>query len=250
MERRLLSDSSGAGDLGTNRSRSSCFIHSHLSGYQDDSGDTRVNCPPQKNNHDATELKIQQHIPPFMSKSELSDMVLGVGELGKRFANMRIKVKVKKIMLLTKTYDKALIKHTRNLTEWLLSPEREKGYIVYIDSTFKDSPVFDVEGLLKLYPQYGSRILWWDAELCAQKPQTFDIVMTLGGDGTVLYASWLFQKVVPPVFSFSLGSLGFLTKFDFPGFEDTLSSAMKDGVLVGLRLRFEGWFIMCNHSTY
>jgi NAD+ kinase len=55
-----------------------------------------------------------------------------------------------------------------------------------------------------------------------------------------LYASWLFQKVVPPVFSFALGSLGFLTKFDFDSFEESLSSAIRDGVTVGLRLRFEG----------
>jgi len=46
----------------------------------------------------------------------------------------------------------------------------------------------------------------------------------LGGDGTVLYASWLFQRVVPPVASFSLGSLGFLTPFDFSSFEHTLGT--------------------------
>jgi len=56
----------------------------------------------------------------------------------------------------------------------------------------------------------------------------------------VLYASWLFQKVVPPVISFALGSLGFLTKFDFEGYPQILSRAFADGVTVGLRLRFEG----------
>ena len=63
--------------------------------------------------------------------------------------------------------------------------------------------------------------------------------MKLGGDGTLLYASWLFQRIVPPVLSFSLGSLGFLTKFDYSGFQETLTSAFKDGVTVSLRLRFE-----------
>ena len=64
--------------------------------------------------------------------------------------------------------------------------------------------------------------------------------MKLGGDGTLLYASWLFQRIVPPVLSFSLGSLGFLTKFDYSGFRETLTSAFRDGVTVSLRLRFEG----------
>ena len=65
------------------------------------------------------------------------------------------------------------------------------------------------------------------------------IEVQLGGDGTVLYASWLFQKVVPPVLSFALGSLGFLTKFDFEEYQKILSTAFQDGVTISLRLRFE-----------
>ena len=57
----------------------------------------------------------------------------------------------------------------------------------------------------------------------------------------MLYASRLFQKAVPPVLSFALGSLGFLTKFDFESHETTLLNMFGDaGVPLGLRLRFEG----------
>jgi NAD+ kinase len=55
----------------------------------------------------------------------------------------------------------------------------------------------------------------------------------------VLYASWLFQKIVPPVLAFAMGSLGFLTKFDFGKYEDILSRAIAEGLTVSLRLRFE-----------
>lgn len=230
------------GDL----SRSSCFVHAILGlpkGLDEDDfdRDTKVHRHLMKNNHqEKAELETEHRIPPFMTKSELSDMVLGVGELSKHFASTHIKMKVKTVMLLTKTHDKRLIAYTRKLTEWLLSPERQEGYIVYVDSVFRDTPEFDVEGLLSLYPNYRPRLHWWTAELCAQKPHTFDFVMTLGGDGTVLYASWLFQKVVPPIFSFALGSLGFLTKFDFSAYEETLTGAIRDGIMIGLRLRFEG----------
>jgi NAD+ kinase len=61
----------------------------------------------------------------------------------------------------------------------------------------------------------------------------------LGGDGTVLYSSWLFQGIVPPVLAFSLGSLGFLTRFDFEQYPQTLSRAFDEGITVNLRLRFE-----------
>ena len=45
---------------------------------------------------------------------------------------------------------------------------------------------------------------------------------------------------MPPVLSFALGSLGFLTKFDYDDFETTLSRAFSDGITISLRLRFEG----------
>ncbi|MCH95436.1 NAD kinase 2 chloroplastic-like, partial [Trifolium medium] len=38
-----------------------------------------------------------------------------------------------------------------------------------------------------------------------------DFVACLGGDGVILHASNLFRDAVPPIVSFNLGSLGFLT---------------------------------------
>lgn len=60
----------------------------------------------------------------------------------------------------------------------------------------------------------------------------------MGGDGTVLYASWLFQHVVPPVIPFALGSLGFLTNFDFAHYCGVLDNAIDNGIRVNLRMRF------------
>jgi NAD kinase len=59
----------------------------------------------------------------------------------------------------------------------------------------------------------------------------------LGGDGTVLFASWLFQTYVPPVIPFHLGSLGFLTPFDFDKFDMYLTRVMESGMRVNLRGR-------------
>jgi NAD kinase len=43
---------------------------------------------------------------------------------------------------------------------------------------------------------------------------SIDLVITLGGDGTVLHVSSLFSKsAVPPVLGISLGTLGFLMPF-------------------------------------
>jgi NAD+ kinase len=62
--------------------------------------------------------------------------------------------------------------------------------------------------------------------------------LQLGGDGTVLFTSWLFQRIVPPVLPFALGSLGFLTNFDFADYAKTLDKAVDDGIRVNLRMRF------------
>ncbi|ODV79361.1 ATP-NAD kinase [Suhomyces tanzawaensis NRRL Y-17324] len=47
-----------------------------------------------------------------------------------------------------------------------------------------------------------------------------DLVVTMGGDGTILRAVSAFSSVgVPPVLSFSMGTLGFLLPFDFSTFK-------------------------------
>nr|GEX64815.1 NAD(H) kinase 1-like isoform X3 [Tanacetum cinerariifolium] len=43
--------------------------------------------------------------------------------------------------------------------------------------------------------------------------ENVDFVVTLGGDGTVLWAASMFEGPVPPIVPFSLGSLGFMTPF-------------------------------------
>ena len=54
-----------------------------------------------------------------------------------------------------------------------------------------------------------------------------DLVVTLGGDGTILHASSLFSAgEVPPVLSFSLGTLGFLLPFRRYGSATVLPSLL------------------------
>ena len=89
--------------------------------------------------------------------------------------------------------------------------------------------------------------------MCSHSSHLFDFVVTvsveldinmlltpcqLGGDGTVLFTSWLFQRIVPPVLPFALGSLGFLTNFDFADHQAVMDSAIDNGIRVNLRMRF------------
>eukprot|EP00835_Amoeboradix_gromovi_P003914 NODE_278_length_11936_cov_0.473644.p3 type:complete len:331 gc:universal NODE_278_length_11936_cov_0.473644:6810-5818(-) len=67
-----------------------------------------------------------------------------------------------------------------------------------------------------------------------------DLIITLGGDGTVLYASWMYQRVVPPIIAFHLGSLGFLTVFNFNEHNEIMNKIWSGtGVKVSMRMRLQ-----------
>ncbi|KAK3984792.1 NAD(+) kinase [Cladorrhinum sp. PSN332] len=177
----------------------------------------------------------------LLTKRQLSEMAWGVREFSRKLGSMRLRFRVRTIFLLTKIYDAQLIQHTRELTKWLLDDAEQKDakYTVYVDRELKDNRRFDAKSIVEGAGNGEKRLKYWDEEICRARPHTFDLVITLGGDGTVLYASWLFQRIVPPVLSFALGSLGFLTKFDYQDFRDTLSGMFSEGVTLSLRLRFE-----------
>ncbi|EJD52629.1 ATP-NAD kinase [Auricularia subglabra TFB-10046 SS5] len=88
------------------------------------------------------------------------------------------------------------------------------------------------------YPSEEGQLRYWTSDMCTSSPHLFDFVVTLGGDGTVLFTSWLFQRIVPPVLPFALGSLGFLTNFDFNDHQAVMESAIESGIRVNLRMRF------------
>ncbi|KAL2821515.1 ATP-NAD kinase-like domain-containing protein [Aspergillus granulosus] len=174
-----------------------------------------------------------------LTRKQLSDMAWNVRNLSKKLGSIRLKLNVKTIFLVTKAGDDSVIESTRRLTRWLLSEARGTQYVIYVENRLQVDPEFDYEGLLKEVSSVEDRLKFWDTKLASEQAHLFDLVLTLGGDGTVLYTSWLFQHIVPPVLSFALGSLGFLTKFDFSDYGNILNSVFNDGVLVSLRLRFE-----------
>jgi NAD+ kinase len=128
------------------------------------------------------------------------------------------------------------------LAEWLLTTPRygsDVGVNVYVDYKLQRSKRFDAPSLVAKDKRFGQSLRYWTPDLCWETPEKFDLVLTLGGDGTVLFTSWLFQRIVPPILSFSLGSLGFLTNFQFEQYKGALDKIMGDaGMRVNLRMRF------------
>ncbi|KAF9586366.1 NADH kinase pos5 [Lunasporangiospora selenospora] len=67
-----------------------------------------------------------------------------------------------------------------------------------------------------------------------------DLVVTLGGDGTILHTSSLFKSAVPPVISFSLGTLGFLLPYHIDNYQAALQKIFDScnaSLLLRMRLK-------------
>lgn len=62
-------------------------------------------------------------------------------------------------------------------------------------------------------------------------PEKVDLTVTLGGDGTILRASSFFatSKIVPPILSFSMGTVGFLGEFKFSEYKRAFQEVYMSG---------------------
>lgn len=177
-----------------------------------------------------------------ISHSRLMQTAASVREVSRQLQRRPLKKAVKSVLIVTKARDNALVTRTRELCEFLLGTPRygrDIGVNVWVDSKLRNSKRFDVESLFAQDERYREMLKFWTPSLCLDRPELFDLVVTLGGDGTVLFTSWLFQRIVPPVLAFSLGSLGFLTNFDFVKYKEQLNTVMGDrGMRINLRMRF------------
>ena len=177
----------------------------------------------------------------YTSHSRLVQTALGVREVARQLQRRNCKMNVKNVMIVTKARDNQLVTLTRELASWIMKTPRygsRLGLNVYVDKKLKESKRFNASGLIEEEPKFAEMLNYWTPELCWSSPETFDLVLTLGGDGTVLFTSWLFQRVVPPILSFSLGSLGFLTNFQFDFYKEHLDKVFNEGMRVNMRMRF------------
>ncbi|KAK9273793.1 hypothetical protein L1049_018603 [Liquidambar formosana] len=80
---------------------------------------------------------------------------------------------------------------------------------------------------------------WKDDKEISLLHTKVDLVVTLGGDGTVLWAASMFKGPVPPIIPFSLGSLGFMTPFHSEHYKERLDSILRGPVSITLRHRLQ-----------
>ncbi|GFR45561.1 hypothetical protein Agub_g6955 [Astrephomene gubernaculifera] len=112
-----------------------------------------------------------------------------------------------RVLIIKKPRNPAASAKMREMGQWLAA----RGVQVFVErvvwaTEFKEFNVFD------------PRVNRHDIDFC----------ITLGGDGTVLYMTSLFEEdePLPPTLCFAMGSLGFLTPFDAATFAPTLERVL------------------------
>ncbi|PVU85095.1 hypothetical protein BB559_007217 [Furculomyces boomerangus] len=174
--------------------------------------------------------------------TSLVESVVNLREINKKISNSSVNlINTGNIIVVIKPGDESIIGLTRDLVSWLTTSSFSGTNLkltAYVEGTVLRSKRFNLPKIHSKYPSVVGHIKEWTPELCTSHPEIFDFVVTLGGDGTLLYTSWLFQKVVPVVIPFHLGSLGFLTIFDIKNARRTLKQAINHGIFVSLRMRF------------
>ena len=182
-----------------------------------------------------------QDVLPSKSTSsaqiEYAQYANDVRQMNNGLRNAKIDLCVGNLIIVTKLNDIFLYFLTRELVEWLLT--HFPAVTVYVESVLQEDERFSAADICGDVGCKGSRIQYWTPEFVAQHDMFFDMVITMGGDGTVLYVSTLFQKHVPPVLAFSLGSLGFLTNFKFGNFRTDLPRILNSKIKSNLRMRLQ-----------
>ncbi|XP_058786912.1 NAD kinase 2, chloroplastic-like [Vicia villosa] len=135
-----------------------------------------------------------------------------------------------KTVLLLKKPGKHLMEEAKEVASFLYYQEKMNVFV---------EP--DVHDIFARITGFGFVQTFYIQDTC-DLHEKVDFVACLGGDGVILHASNLFRGAVPPVVSFNLGSLGFLTTHSFEDYKQDLRQIIhgnnkRDGVYITLRMR-------------
>ncbi|XP_061112750.1 NAD kinase isoform X2 [Conger conger] len=138
----------------------------------------------------------------------------------------------KSVLVIKKVRDASLLQPFKELCRFLTEV---KGMIVYVErKVLEDPAIVGDESFVAVKKTFCTFREDFD-DISDQ----VDFIICLGGDGTLLYASSLFQESVPPVMAFHLGSLGFLAPFNFDTYQSQVTQIIEGNAALVLRSRLK-----------
>ncbi|XP_015192519.1 NAD kinase isoform X2 [Lepisosteus oculatus] len=142
----------------------------------------------------------------------------------------------KSVLVIKKIRDASLLQPFKELCIFLTEV---KGMIVYVErKVLEDPAIAGDDSFVAVKKKFCTFREDYD-----DISDRVDFIICLGGDGTLLYASSLFQESVPPVMAFHLGSLGFLTPFNFDSYQSQVTQIIEGNAAIVLRSRLKVWVV-------
>ncbi|GLT84940.1 hypothetical protein SLE2022_031470 [Rubroshorea leprosula] len=143
-------------------------------------------------------------------------------------------------MLMWKSTPKTVLL-LKKLGQELLEEAKEVASFLYYKEKMNILVEPEVHDIFARIPGFGFVQTFYSQDT-SDLHERVDFVACLGGDGVILHASNLFRGAVPPVVSFNLGSLGFLTSHNFEDYRWDLRQVIHgnnivEGVYITLRMR-------------
>eukprot|EP01091_Cochliopodium_minus_P012921 TRINITY_DN4032_c0_g1_i1.p1 TRINITY_DN4032_c0_g1~~TRINITY_DN4032_c0_g1_i1.p1 ORF type:complete len:428 (+),score=87.31 TRINITY_DN4032_c0_g1_i1:3-1286(+) len=140
----------------------------------------------------------------------------------KSIPTMEWKDRPNNILLIKKKNDLQSTQFLEVIAEWLVKKYGKEGVVVLVEPSAQ-----------KEHPQLPTYDISEEANLVSK----IDLIITLGGDGTILHVGKMFQKKMPLVLSFSMGSLGFLLSFPVQKYKEALEQVFQGGLGFTPRMR-------------
>ncbi|XP_076940444.1 NAD kinase 2, chloroplastic-like [Bidens hawaiensis] len=143
-------------------------------------------------------------------------------------------------MLMWKSSPKTVLL-LKKLGQELMEQAEEVASFLYHQENMNVLVEPEVHDVFARMPRFGFVQTFYSQDT-SDLHERVDLIACLGGDGVILHASNLFRGAVPPVVSFNLGSLGFLTSHVFEDYRQDLKRVIHgnntlEGVYITLRMR-------------
>ncbi|XP_023641184.1 NAD(H) kinase 1 isoform X3 [Capsella rubella] len=133
------------------------------------------------------------------------------------------------VLIITKPNSTSVQVLSVDMIRWLRT---QKGLNIYVEPRVKAE-------LLSESSSFNFVQTWEDDKEISLLHTKVDLLITLGGDGTVLWAASMFKGPVPPIVPFSMGSLGFMTPFHSEQYRECLEAVLKGPISITLRHRLQ-----------
>ncbi len=128
----------------------------------------------------------------------------------------------RRVLIVKRPNDTAVTQFVRQVAQWLMT---ERRLAVVAESVVTRD--LGVEGVIA-----------WDPDSPHQSlGESIDLVLCFGGDGTTLWVSKLFPKSCPPIMTFAMGSLGFLSTFRHDRYQQHINDLFERSSALSLRAR-------------